>query len=94
VRVRWLRAAVTHLITETEYIARDNPAAAARVETDIRRGLERLRRFPSLGRPGRVLGTRELVIPGTAYITPYRVRHDTVEILRVFRATRRWPEKS
>ena len=91
-RVRWLRAAVANLITETEYIARDDPAAAARVETEIRRSVERLQRFPSLGRPGRVAGTRELVIPGTPYIIPYRVRHNSLEILRVFHGARRWPE--
>ena len=92
-RVRWLRAAVANLIAETEYIARDNPAAAARVETSIKCSVEKLCRFPSLGRPGRVSGTRELTIPGTSYIVPYRVRHDTIEILRVFHAARRWPEK-
>ena len=92
-RVRWLRAALANLVTETEYIPRDDPAAAVRVETEIRRSVERLQRFPSLGRPGRVSGTRELIIPGTPYIVPYRVRHDTIEILRVFHAARRWPEK-
>ena len=92
-RVRWLRAAVANLVTETEYIARDNPAAAARVETDIKRAVEKLSHFPSLGRPGRVAGTRELVIAGSPYIIPYRVRQDTVEILRVFHAARRWPER-
>ena len=91
-RVRWLCAAIANLIAETEYIPRDNPAAAARVETEITRGVEKLCRFPSLGRPGRVSGTRELIIPGTPYIVPYRVRHDTIEILRVFHAARRWPE--
>jgi len=37
-----------------------------------------------LGRPGRVLGTRELVVPDTSYIIPYRVRGNTLEVLRVF----------
>jgi toxin ParE1/3/4 len=93
VHVRWLRAAVANLIAETEYIARDNPAAAARVELSINQGVEKLRRFPSLGRPGRVSGTRELVIPGTPYIVPYRVRNGTLEILRVYHAARRCPKK-
>lgn len=34
-------------------------------------------------RPGRVPGTRELVVPKTGYLAPYRVRRDTVEILFV-----------
>ena len=35
----------------------------------------------SKSRPGRIDGTRELVITGTSYILPYRVRHDAIEIL-------------
>jgi toxin ParE1/3/4 len=44
-----------------------------------------------MGRPGRVSGTRELVIPGTPYIVPYRVRGGKLEILRILHATQRWP---
>ncbi|HYM78957.1 MAG TPA: type II toxin-antitoxin system RelE/ParE family toxin [Candidatus Dormibacteraeota bacterium] len=91
-RVKWLRIARANLDAEAEYIARDDPAAAARMVTTISRAIESLRRFPSMGRPGRVMGTRELVVPRTPYIVPYRVRHDTVEILRVFHAARRWPK--
>ena len=91
--VRWLRATVANLIAETEYIARDNPAAAARVELSINQGVEKLGRFPSLGRPGRVSSTRELVSPGTPDIIPYRVRNGALEILGVCHAARRWPKK-
>ena len=48
---------------------------------------------PKLGAPGRVPGTRELVIPKTPYIVPYRVRHSTIEIARVYHASRRWPDR-
>jgi toxin ParE1/3/4 len=93
VRVRWLRTALANLDAEAEYIANDNPAAAARLVTRINRAVQDLRHHPAMGRPGRVLGTRELVIPGTPYIVPYRVRNDVVEVLRVFHAARRWPER-
>ena len=78
---------------EAEYIARDKPLAAARVVSTIRKTVEGLRRHPGLGRPGRVPGTRELIVPGTPYIIPYRVREGAVEVLRVFDAARRWPAK-
>ena len=39
------------------------------------------------------MGTRELVVPGTSYHIPYRVRNDVVEVLRVFHAARRWPKE-
>jgi len=43
-------------------------------------------------RPGRVPGTRELVIPQTLYIVPYRVQRDVIQILRVYDGARRWPD--
>ena len=45
-----------------------------------------------MGRPGRVPGTRELVVPGTRYLVPYRVTGDTLQILRVYHGARNWPE--
>jgi len=78
---------------EAEYIAQDNPAAAAAVVTKIRESVSNLERHPSLGRVGRVPETRELVIPDTPYIVPYRVKGKWVEILRVFHASRRWPKR-
>ena len=93
VRVRWLRTALANLDAEAEYIARDNPAAASRVVTEVNRAVQHLARFPAMGRPGRVLETRELVVPGTPYVIPYRVRNQAIEILRVFHAARRWPGK-
>ena len=92
-RVKWLRIARANLDAEAEYVSRDDPAAAAaRIVTTIHRAIESLQPFPAMGRPGRVMGTRELVVPRTPYLVPYRVRHGTVEILRIFHAARRWPK--
>lgn len=85
--------ALANLDAEADYISRDSPAAAERLVAAIEDGLELLARHPAMGRPGRVEGTRELVIPGTPYIIPYRVRADRVEVLRVFHAARKWPPK-
>ena len=92
-RVRWLRTALANLEAEAQYIARDSPAAAGRAVATIARSVERLAEYPASGRPGRVAGTRELVVPGTPYIIPYRVRGGAVEVLRVFHGARRWPPK-
>ena len=71
----------------------DNPAAARRVALRIVETVEQqLPDNPHLGRPGRVPGTRELVIPRTPYIVPYRVHRNALEILRVYHGARRWPE--
>lgn len=92
-RVRWLLTALANLDTEAQYISRDDPAAAARMVSAVHLSVQNLRRFPALGRPGRVVGTRELVVAGTPYINPYRVRDDAVEVLRVFHGARKWPKR-
>jgi toxin ParE1/3/4 len=89
VRVKWLRAARANLIAVSEYIGQDNPDAAASTVAAIVKAVEILERFPALGRPGRISGTRELVISGTPYIVPYRVRGDVVQLIRVFHAARK-----
>lgn len=91
--VRWLNTALRNLDIEAEYIARDNPEAAARAVIAIQAAVDRLSNFPSMGRPGRVPGTRELVVSGTPYIIPYRVRGGEVQILRVFYGARKWPRR-
>ena len=50
-----------------------------------------LTKRPAIGRAGRVLGTRELVIGELPYVVPYRVREQDIEILRVLHTSRRWP---
>ena len=90
-RVRWLRVALANLETEADYIAKDNAAAADRLVQRIMRAVNLLGKNPAMGRPGRVSGTRELVVGDTPYIVPYRVRANAVEVLRVFHATRNWP---
>lgn len=92
-RVRWLRKALANLDAEASYIAEDDPAAARRVVARIMSAVSHLSQQPKLGRPGRVPGTRELVVPRTRYIVPYRVRGNVVEILRVFHVSRRLPQR-
>ncbi len=92
-RVRWLRSALRNLDDEAAYIAKNDPRAAARTVERIRRAVDQLGDHPEVGRPGRVSGTRELVVPDTPYIVPYRVRGDRIEILRVFHGARRWPRR-
>ena len=88
-KVHWLRAAVRNLIEQEEYIARDDPDAAERIVTRVYEAVDRLALQPASGRPGRVPGTRELVVSGTPFVIPYRVRENGIEVLRVLHGARR-----
>jgi toxin ParE1/3/4 len=58
----------------------------------IRSSIAGLEDAPHIGKPGRVPGTRELIIAGTPYIIPYQVSGDQLQILRVYHGARQWPE--
>jgi toxin ParE1/3/4 len=89
----WSPEAIQDLISLRAYIAADSPAGARRVVARILHDVEHLLPDnPQMARPSRVPGTRELVIPQTPYIVPYRVQRSTLHILRVFHGARRWPD--
>ena len=90
-QIRWLRTALRDLDAEVTYLAERDPKAAERLYALIRERVVFLAQFPDLGRPGRVFGTRELVLERYPYIIPYRVKNEIVEILRVFHTSRRQP---
>lgn len=90
-RIRWLRTALRNLDEEASYIASDDPVAAGKVVERVLNSVGLLADHPAMGRPGRLPGTRELVVPGTRYLVPYRVSGDEIQILRVFHTSRRPP---
>lgn len=91
-RVEWLGDALTSLNAEADYIGSENPDAADRFIETIFAAVDRLTKYPASGRPGRVLGTRELVVPNSPYIVPYRVRGNRVEVLLVLHGAQKWPK--
>ena len=90
--INWLDNAVHDLRELHRYIGQDNIHAANNVVKKIFDKIELLAEQPSMGRQGRVLNTRELVISGAPYIVPYRVKNGAIEILRVFHCSMQWPE--
>lgn len=75
------------------HIEADNPRAAIAVDERIATAARHLIDFPESGRPGRVAGTRELVVTGTPYIAAYVVSANTIRILRVLHGAERWPDE-
>ena len=91
-QIVWLKNALNNLDEIAAYIAQENPIAAQQVVDMIIEQTNLLATQPALGRSGRVLGTRELVISNSQYLVPYRIKNNVVEILRVFHTSRRPPK--
>ena len=90
----WSPQAVADLASLRAYIAEDDKVAAQRIVLHIIRNIEQLLSdHPDMGRAGRVSGTRELVIPRTPYLVPYRVRNNRIQVLRIYHGARKWPER-
>jgi len=84
-KIEWAAGALANLDQIEQFIACDNPTAAANTVIRIIDRVENeLSIFPSAGRPGRVDGTKEIVFPDLPYIVVYTVRRSTVFIIRVF----------
>jgi toxin ParE1/3/4 len=91
-KIRWLDTAVFDLKNLRQFIATENPGAASRVAKKIINSVNLLSEHPEMGRPGRIVHTRELIIPEFPYIVPYRIKAGFIEIIRVFHCAREWPE--
>jgi toxin ParE1/3/4 len=91
-RIKWLDIAVDDLEEIADYISQDNPETARRIVKRLWTAAKSLADQPEIGRPGRIHGTRELVVSNTPFVVPYRVVGSEVEILRVLHGSREWPE--
>jgi addiction module RelE/StbE family toxin len=92
IRIKWLNLAVDDLDDIAGYISQDNPEAARRTVRRLWTAVKSLAEQPEMGRPGRVHGTRELVVSDTPFVVPYRVVGSEIEILRVLHGARDWPK--
>ncbi len=91
-KLKWLHLALDDLDEIAAYISRDNPDAARRMVGLLWKDVHALAGQPEMGRPGRVHGTRELVVGNTPFVVPYRVVGSEIQILRVLHGARNWPD--
>jgi toxin ParE1/3/4 len=90
--VRWTEQAARDLAEHYDYYRALNPAAARQIRRSIMAGANRLRDYPRMGKPGRVEGTRELVIAGSPFILVYRESAARVDILHCYHGRQNWQE--
>lgn len=91
-KIRWTRLARKDINTAYEYVADDGAGAADQFLERIHQAAAILLRHPMAGRTGRIPGTRELVVSGTPWILPYRIRRGFIDILALIHGAREWPD--
>lgn len=88
--LKWHPKARADLLSLIAYIAADNPDAAQALKDEIEAKAAALPTHPRLYKPGRVKGTREMVVRPN-YLVVYRETATEVTILRVLHAAQQWP---
>ena len=91
-RLEWSVFALDDRNAIFDHIEVDSPQAAVAVDDRIEEQVELLLQFPEMGRPGRIEGTRELVIEHTPYVAAYRITGEIIRVLRVLHGAQQWPE--
>lgn len=89
-RLVWTLEARSDRRAITNYIMEDNPSAALALNEQFVRRIAQLETHVMLGRPGRLAGTRELVLHPN-YVLIYDIADETVRLLRIIHAARQWP---
>jgi toxin ParE1/3/4 len=91
--IEWTEQAIRQLDQARDYIGLSNSEEVAdTVVAHIANSVQQLAAFPVSGRPGRVKGTRELVVPRTPFIVAYTVDKARIVILAIYHGAQRWPE--
>ena len=95
-RVVWAESAIRDLEGVIAFLAERNPTAAQRTVDQIERAGIRLGDMAT-GRPGRVAGTYEKVVPGLPHILAYAIQPlpdgaELIVILRAIHGARDWPK--
>lgn len=89
ISILWTKRALSNLEAELEYYGKINPILAKELTVTITDGVKNISSMPGIGRPGKKISTRELVVDQFPYIIAFRVREGTLEILALIHQKRR-----
>ncbi len=89
--VRWLTLALKDMDSIAAYVASEDQEAATLLIEKLWQAGKTLSHSPNRARPGRVPGTRELVLTSLPYYLVFTVEDNAVQILRVLHTARKYP---
>jgi toxin ParE1/3/4 len=83
-RIRWTLAAAADLQHVSNYLRHHHPHYRQPTIRKMYAAIQSLKEWPHRGRLGREEGTRELLFPPLPYIAVYRVKGQSIEVLRIY----------
>jgi len=93
-KLAWTMRAEHHLRAAYRYWSREKSEAAADLMLErILSTVDLLEHNPGMGRPGRLVSTRELVLNPLPFVLTYRFHRDKIEIVALLHGARKWPEQ-
>jgi toxin ParE1/3/4 len=90
-QLRWTEEAANDLERIADYLVQNTPDRAQGLIQRIYDAAGSLVTLPHRGRPGKVKGTRELVLSALPYVVVYVVREDAVVVVRILHGAQQWP---
>jgi toxin ParE1/3/4 len=90
-RISWTPAAVADLEHISNYLKDRHPQYRQPTMRKLYEAIRSLKESPQRGRLGREDGTRELLFPPMPYIAVYRVKEQSIEVLRIYHAAQDRP---
>jgi toxin ParE1/3/4 len=83
-RIQWTPAAAADLQNLSDYLKDHHPHYRQPTMRKVYAAVQSLKDWPHRGRVGREEGTRELLFPPLPYIAVYRVKGQSIEVLRIY----------
>jgi addiction module RelE/StbE family toxin len=90
VKLEWLEPALADRLTIFNHIEPENPRAAKALDMQFENAADRALQHPEIGRPGRIAGTRELLV-SRRYFLLYQTKGEILEVMAVVHTARQWP---
>jgi toxin ParE1/3/4 len=83
-RIRWTRAAAEDMEQLARYLRENHPQYWQPTIRKIYSTIQSLKEWPNRGRVGGEGETRELLFPPLPYVAVYRVKAESIEVLRIY----------
>jgi len=93
-KIVWTKRAEQNLRAAYQYWLNEKSERAADVMLErILSTVELLEHNPEIGRSGRVITTRELILKPLPFVLAYRASPGKIEIVALLHGARKWPER-